>query len=131
MVSAAAGAAHTLFLSDLGLVFGCGLDSKGQVGTTIAGWDDRGGVAGGVGGGGGSNIDHHSKTHVLSDNSNHNNNFANNNNHNNHHSSGSNNGANQSKMSKYDRHAVLAPRPVEIVPPIISPGPSVGGLSAV
>ena len=126
MVSAAAGSAHTLFLSDLGLVFGCGLDSKGQVGTTIAGWDDRGGGAGGVGGG--SNTDQHSKNHVLSDNSNHNNPFTDNNNH---HSSGSNSGVNQPKMSKYDRHAVLAPRPVEIVPPIISPGPSVGGLSAV
>ena len=32
VTSAAAGAAHTMFLSDTGLLFGCGLDSSGQVG---------------------------------------------------------------------------------------------------
>ena len=32
VVSASAGAAHSMFLSDSGLLFGCGLNSSGQVG---------------------------------------------------------------------------------------------------
>ena len=32
VTSAAAGAAHTIFLSGTGLLFGCGLNSSGQVG---------------------------------------------------------------------------------------------------
>ena len=32
VVSVSAGAAHSMFLSDTGLLFGCGLNSRGQVG---------------------------------------------------------------------------------------------------
>ena len=32
IVSACAGTAHSIFLSDTGLLFGCGLNSRGQVG---------------------------------------------------------------------------------------------------
>ena len=64
VVSAAAGTAHTLFLSDGGLVFGCGLDSKGQVGGVAFEGEDKAG----------------------------------------------------DRANKYDRHAVLCPRPIEIPP---------------
>ena len=67
MVSAAAGSAHTVVLSDGGLVFGCGLDSKGQVGgVTFEGESDK--------------------------------------------------DKDKDKANKYDRHAVLCPRPIEIPP---------------
>lgn len=36
VTSAAAGAAHTMFLSDTGLLYGCGLNSSGQVGSLNA-----------------------------------------------------------------------------------------------
>jgi hypothetical protein len=35
IVSASAGTAHSIFLSDSGLLFGCGLNSMGQVGPLI------------------------------------------------------------------------------------------------
>jgi alpha-tubulin suppressor-like RCC1 family protein len=35
IVSASAGTAHSIFLSDSGLLFGCGLNSRGQVGPLI------------------------------------------------------------------------------------------------
>jgi alpha-tubulin suppressor-like RCC1 family protein len=35
IVSASAGTAHSIFLSDSGLLFGCGLNSSGQVGPLI------------------------------------------------------------------------------------------------